>query len=127
MGDDRWSGQTEQFLVRFAYEILCLIVRRADGDARLLSRVANRLVMLSHPIEQSSQLSQDALLQARRYDGPFRGVTLASERNTGLGGVPSPINMERIAQDTSVDGSVISGLLATCTPRSIRIYPCYSF
>lgn len=57
-------------------------MRRAGGDALLLSRVANQLVVRGHPIKQSSQLSQDALLQARRYNGPFRERDDSSQKET---------------------------------------------
>ena len=46
-------------------------MRRALGSILLLPRVANQLVVRGHPIKQSSQLGQDALLQARRYNRPF--------------------------------------------------------
>ena len=42
-------------------------------------------------------------------------------------GKVSPINMEWITQNTSVDDFVISWLLVVCTPGSIRIYPRYRF
>lgn len=38
-----------------------------------------------------------------------------------------PINTKGIAQDTPIDRFTINQLLATCTPGSIRIYPCYGF
>jgi hypothetical protein len=110
----RGRGQTLQFLVWLAN--------------LLLSRVENQLVVRGHPIKQRSQLSQDALLQGRRYNGPFRETEGKwSERNTEIGDEFSPINMEWITQDTSVDDFVISWLLAVCTPGSICIYPCYRF
>ena len=57
-------------------------MRRTGGDALLLSRIANQLVVRGHPIEQRNQLNQDALLQARRYNGPFRETIVVRLRKT---------------------------------------------
>lgn len=55
-----------------------------------------------------------------RIDGSSQKEPKEKER------VFSPINTKGIAQDTPIDRFAINQRLATRTPGSIRIYPCYA-